>query len=290
MRSAPWIFDAIGTRWQIDIPDTYSKSLQDEALRLIHERIAVYDKNYSRFRDDSLVAEMSRAAGTYTLPEDAQPLFQLYEELYRITQGAFTPLIGQTLVDAGYDASYSLQPQSLSPVPRWEDTLLYSFPTLTLFRPALLDIGAGGKGYLIDIVGDILRACGIHTFCINAGGDILIAQPDRALAVGLEHPLRTQEVIGVAHIQHGSICGSAGNRRAWANFHHTINPHTLSSPHHILATWTVADNALLADALSTCLFFTDPEVLRRSFDFSYCILYADMTIDTSPDFPGEFFG
>jgi thiamine biosynthesis lipoprotein len=289
MASQPWIFDAIGTRWQIDIPDMYPKSLQEEALRVIHERIEIYDKDYSRFREDSFVTRMSREGGTYTLPSDAKPLFDLYHDLYRMTGGAFTPLIGRTLVEAGYDANYSLQPGALTAPPSWEEALSYAFPRLTLHTPTLLDVGAGGKGYLVDIIGDLLTKKGIASFCINAGGDILYRHPSQSLRVGLENPLNVQEVLGIVELERGSICGSAGNRRLWANFHHTIDPRTLSSPSHILATWVVADNALLADALSTCLFLTPASSLHEAYEFSHCMLYPDMTIDTSPDFPAEFF-
>ena len=52
---------------------------------------------------------MARAAGQYHLPDDAKPMFDLYYKLYAATDGKCTPLIGQVLVDAGYDANYSLQ-------------------------------------------------------------------------------------------------------------------------------------------------------------------------------------
>jgi FAD:protein FMN transferase len=283
-------FEAIGTTWRIDISDLHSEALQQEALRAVFARIAEFDKNYSRFRNDSLVSEMAQKAGTYTLPTDAKPMFDLYRALYELTHGAFTPLIGQTLVDAGYDASYSLKPSALSPPPAWDEAMTYDFPSLTMRSPTLLDVGACGKGYLIDIVGKLLKSFGIHAFCIDAGGDMLYANPTQVpLRVGLEHPNDTTQVVGVAEVPPGSICGSAGNRRTWGEFHHTIDPRTLASPKHILATWTIAPTALLADALATCLSFVPANVLHAQYDFMHCMLYPDMTIETSPNFPGEFF-
>jgi FAD:protein FMN transferase len=283
-------FDAIGTRWQIDIPETYSEHVRAQALEHVFARIAVFDKDYSRFREDSLVMEMARRSGTYPLPPDAQPMFDLYRDLYALTDGAFTPLIGQTLVDAGYDARYSLKPGTLSAPPSWDKAMTYSYPTLTLYTPALLDVGAAGKGYLVDIVGELLVNEGIRSFCVDAGGDMLYkSEVLEPLRVGLENPQNTSQVIGIAEITRGSICGSAGNRRAWKGFHHTIDPRTQKSPDHILATWVTADTALLADALATCLFLTSPEKLHAVYDFSHCMLYPDMTVGTSPHFPAEFF-
>lgn len=282
-------FDAIGTRWFLDLPDHLPEALRNEALRRVLARIAVFDKHYSRFREDSLVTRMAHQTGAYELPPDAEPMMSLYEELYRLTEGAFTPIIGKTLVEAGYDASYSLKPGALSPVSSWSEAMTYQPPILTLHQPVLLDFGAAGKGYLIDIVAGILRDLGITQFCIDAGGDLLCTSEEKPFRIGLEHPLNTSQAIGVVEISSGSICGSSGNRRTWGEFHHTIDPRTLQSPRHILATWVIAPHALLADALATCLFLSPAEKLHMRYDFAHCILFPDMTIDTSPNFPAEFF-
>lgn len=283
-------FEAIGTHWQIDLPDSLTPEERQILSERIHERISIFDRDYSRFREDSLVTRMSKQAGTYQLPEDAEPLFSLYHDLYRATNGALTPLIGQVLVEAGYDAEYSLKPGELHTPPTWDEALEYQFPQLTLKKPALLDVGAAGKGYLIDIVASIVQDFGIHSFCIDAGGDLLQrSAKSESLRVGLEHPANLNQVIGVATIQNQSMCGSAGNRRTWGAFHHIINPHTLSSPRNILAVWTVAQATLLADALATCLFFVPAASLRPTYAFEYALVRSDYSMEHSPNFPAEFF-
>src|ERR1035437_6663987 len=112
-------FEGIGTKWQIDIEKELSKEKEAEILSLIKNRIDMFDKNYSRFRDDSLVTKMSKEGGTFLLPEDAKKMLILYYDLYKITDGFFTPLVGNLLSEAGYDAKYSLQPkQKLNVVPK----------------------------------------------------------------------------------------------------------------------------------------------------------------------------
>ncbi|HVY56038.1 MAG TPA: FAD:protein FMN transferase, partial [Thermodesulfobacteriota bacterium] len=105
-------FEAIGTSWAIYIPEDLSPEREKALLDAIRTRISDFDKAYSRFRDDSLVAEMSRKAGEYRLPDDALPMLSLYRELYDISGGLVTPLVGQTLSDAGYDAAYTLRPRA----------------------------------------------------------------------------------------------------------------------------------------------------------------------------------
>lgn len=271
-------FEAIGTCWQIDY---FGKNLESK----IRERIEQFDKTYSRFRPDSLVSEMARRPGKFVSPEDASPLLVLYEKFYRETNGAFTPLIGNVLEEAGYDATYSLESKTLQQPASWNEALEFDPPKLKIKQPVLLDFGAAGKGYLVDLVAGVLRNKGIDSFSIDAGGDILLANvPTR---IGLENPNNVEQVIGTVEITNGSICGSSGNRRNWGKFHHIINPHILEPVTSVLATWVVAKSAMLADALATCLFFVDPENLHEDFD--YLILYPDFSISKSKRFPGELY-
>jgi thiamine biosynthesis lipoprotein len=286
-----FVFEAIGTTWRIDIFEPLDPLFADEILNEVKERIDIFDQIYSRFRRDSLITTISQEAGIYEFPADAEQLFQLYEQLYRLTNGLMTPLIGQVLVEAGYDADYSLQPKKLHHPPSWEDTLLFQAPTtLTVKRPVVIDVGAMGKGYLIDIVSDLLWQRGLRSYCVDAGGDILSRNAtNEALSIALEHPENTTMAIGVAKICNNSICGSAGNRRTWGEFHHIINPETLTSPREILGIWTIAKTTILADAMSTALFFCPAQILQEHFTFDYLIMYPDQTVQASRDFPVELF-
>lgn len=283
-------FAAIGTEWTIDIFEPLTDNLAGTVELAVRERIAQFDAQYSRFRDDSLVTAMARKASTYTLPPDAQPLFDLYRDAYTLTDGAVTPLVGQLLSDAGYDAAYSLKPGTLRRPPQWEEVLHYAYPQLTVRQPALLDVGAAGKGYLVDLVADVLRAYGVREFCVDAGGDMTYQNAaDEPLRVGLEHPAEPEHVIGVAELPAGrSLCGSAGNRRAWAGLHHIMDPRTLASPHRIRAVWVTASNTMLADMLATCLFFVPPETLKQ-YTFEYALVRDDLSLEHSAHFPASFF-
>lgn len=282
-------FSAIGTLWMIDIFEPLSEDAKQALETAVYERIEQFDRTYSRFRKDSLITKMSKKAGTYTLPADGQQLFDLYQKLYKISHGKITPLVGNLLSDAGYDANYSLKPKKLRSVPTWDDVLTYDFPKLTVNQPTILDVGAAGKGYLVDIVGDLLRRRGVRHFCINASGDMLAKGVGVPLPIGLENPDDTTEIIGVAALTDGSICGSAGNRRAWDEFHHIMDPDAQRSPHHLKAVWVKADSAVLADALTTCLFFVSPDVLQKHFDFEYALLGAENDLQHSAHFPAQFF-
>jgi thiamine biosynthesis lipoprotein len=286
---AEHLFEAIGTHWKIAINDALTHKDEEMLLAQIRARIDEFDRDYSRFRADSLITRMSQEAGEYALPADAEPMLDLYRDLYALTGGLVTPLIGDVLIAAGYDAQYSLQPREMRPPPAWDEALEYRFPRLVMRQPAMLDFGAAGKGYLVDLIADLLKAVGVRSFLINAGGDLCVYD-ERGIAarIGLEHPEDPSLAIGVAEIHNRSICGSAGNRRAWGQFHHIINPHTLSPVRDTLAVWTVAGTTMLADALATCLFFVAPSVLSR-YPFEWLMMDRSGAIERSEHFPAELF-
>ncbi len=290
MRAPDFTFEAIGTAWSIHVTSELSSEARSLLFEDILHRIGEFDRNYSRFRADSLVTKMSREAGTYELPDDAGPMLELYRNLYELTGGLMTPLVGRLMEEAGYDASYSLVTRELHEPPAWETALSYEPPTLSVLEPVLLDFGAAGKGYLVDLVGGVMRKHGVRSYTIDAGSDILHAsETGESLRIGLENPENTREVVGVTPLGEGALCASAGNRRTWGDFHHIIHPRLLASPKHIAGTWVKAETALLADGLATALFFVEPAVLGKRYEFDYAILSSDKLLSVSEGFSGDFF-
>ncbi len=288
--SSTFEFKAIGTSWNIDIYQDINEAEKDILYKKIYKRIDEFDSVYSRFRKDSLVTKISEQAGVYEFPEDSKELFNMYKELNVVTRGLFTPLIGSVLHDTGYDAEYSLQEKdSLKIPPKFNEVLEFNFPLLTVKEPVRLDFGAAGKGYLVDIITKLIQDEGYTDICVDAGGDMSYrTTKEKKLKVGLEDPRNPQHVLGIIEIHNKSLCGSAGNRRAWGRFNHILNPEELSSPNHIVALWVLADSTMLADALTTCLFFVEPEELK-DYTFEYLLVRPDYSIKKSDGFTAELF-
>lgn len=291
MPAGDFSFGAIGTAWKISLPGI-GLAHAESVICAVRERIESFEQAYSRFRPDSFVGKMREKAGTYELPADAAPMLALYRALYGLTGGKMTPLIGRVLEDAGYDGAYSLVPQErIAPARKWDEVMEYDPPFLVAKEPISLDFGAVGKGYAVDIAAEAVRSQGIGEYTVNAGGDIAHRGPAEVpLRVGLEDPDDPAKAVGMAEITAGSICGSAGNRRAWGRFTHIIDPDSVASPRHIKALWVTAETAMVADALSTALFFVKPAALTGHFAFEWAIYRSDGSAETSPSFPGEFFG
>ncbi|WP_433519660.1 FAD:protein FMN transferase [Nonomuraea sp. CA-143628] len=290
---AIWAFDAIGTRWEIET----RRPLDGRARARIQDRIERFDLAYSRFRPDSLVSRIAAAqqGGRFFFPEDAAALFDLYDRLAAVTGGAIDPLVGRELELLGYDAAYTLRPvtpaaRPAGPRPVWGCDTVREGTVLTTGGPVVVDVGAAGKGYLVDLVAALLTESGIGAFVVDAGGDLRHAGP-HPIRIGLEHPADPSRVIGVAELRDRALCASAVNRRSWGDgLHHILDARTGIPAARVVATWVVADDAARADALATALFVTDPRTLGHSFAFDYVRLLDDGRAEISSRFPGGLFG
>lgn len=271
MGSTGFEFKAIGTSWKIEIYDDLSPSGHKEIKLAIDRRIDQFDQIYSRFRPDSLVSQIAKSPGKYQFPDDSVELFKLYRTAYELTVGLVTPLIGGMMADAGYDRDYSFKQRPIRTVPDWDEVMSFSGTTLTTRQPVQLDFGAAGKGYLVDLVGEVLERHGYRQYLVNAGGDMR-HRGRSPLRVGLEDPTDSTKAIGVFELRNKSLCASATNRRRWGDYHHVMDPAAQKSTDRVVATWAVADTTALADMAATALFFSTPDQLHQLGSFEYALI------------------
>lgn len=280
-----WQLEAIGTAWQIDTREPLAPDVRATVLA----RIEQFDRTWSRFRPDSIVSLAADAAGEWTLPEEAAALLGFYDELHAATDGAVNPLIGRTLADLGYDADYSLRPVAdPAPVPDWA-SIQFADPVLRTTAPVLIDVGAAGKGLLVDLVAALVgQQTGELT--VDASGDLLHrgAAPIR---VALEHPSDPGRAVGVVELgPQRALAASAVNRRSWGDgLHHVLDARTGRPTRDVVATWVVADSCMRADGLATAHFLGPADALMARWAHEFVRMYADGRIEWSPGLPGEVF-
>ncbi|MBY5812654.1 FAD:protein FMN transferase [Rhizobium leguminosarum] len=290
MLTSRFKFDAIGTSWEIDTPTPLRGDIREHILDIVER----FDSVYSRFRKDSIVMRISEAkgVGSFTFPSEAVTMFDLYDRLHAATEGAVDPLVGRDLELLGYDREYSLAPRPREEGllrPSWHRDVIRDGSQLTTLRPLMIDLGAVGKGYLVDVVADVLEKAGLVDFIVDGSGDMR-HRGSSALDVGLEHPLDPEMVIGLANLNNRSLCASAPNRRRWGDtLHHVLDGRTGQPTSDVIATWAVAADTATADGLATALFFGSASRLMAAFDFSYVRMFADGRVEASGNFEGELF-
>ncbi len=288
-------FEATGTRWEIETRSPLRTGVRQSILK----RIDVFDDVYSRFRADSLVSRIAAApnGGCFAFPEDSLALFALYDRLHAITAGAVDPLVGRALELLGYDRTYTLKPApdriraEIKEGDRavWSRDIVRRGSLLITRRSVVIDVGAVGKGYLVDIISAMLHDAGFDQFVVDGSGDIRHFGGS-TLRVGLEHPFDPKMIIGIADLQGCALCASAVNRRAWDDgLHHVLDARTGLPVRDVVATWVVANDGATADGLATALFFVGQEQLADDFDFEFVRMFADGHAEASRNFKGELY-
>jgi len=284
LASHRWEFDAIGTSWRVDS----AAPLGDEDRAAVSSVVDRFDREWSRFRPDSLVRQIA-AGGSVAAPPDAAAMLGLYDALDRATGGSVNPLVGDALARRGYDATYSLLDRGAEPAPGdWRDLIQAADGALTLRGPATIDVGAVGKGRLVDLVLAALRSRVMGWLVVDASGDLAV--DGVAQRVALEHPYDARRAIGVWTLAAGALCASATNRRAWgAGLHHVLDARTGQPVREYAATWAVAADAMTADAVATALFFEGGPRFAAAREASWVRMRTDGSVEWSPHCEAELF-
>jgi thiamine biosynthesis lipoprotein len=255
-------------------------------------RIDAFDRTWSRFRPDSAVSAVAGSGGTFTAP-DAAPLLDALAAVAAATGGAVNPLVGASLASLGYDARYSLRAGEPVAAPAdWRQVLTWRDDTVTLGRPATIDVGALGKGRLVDLVLEVVTAATGSDVTVDAGGDLAVrGRPQR---IGLEHPFNARRAIGVWEVTDAALCASAVNRRSWpgvdgAMLHHVLDARTGLPVRTIAATWATAADAMTADAVASALFFDGGPRLAHEWGVEWVRMTTDGRVEWSPGCRAELF-
>lgn len=280
---ASWRFEAIGTLWEIES----AESLSDAARAAVTAEIERFDREWSRFRPDSDVRRLGRDGGVLA-SADAGTMLDAYRALSAATGGAVNPLVADSLAALGYDADYTLVAGEPVRAPvAWEPHIAWTAAEVTASVPALLDVGALGKGRLVDLVMGVLQGVP-GDLVVDAGGDIRVR--GAAVRIGLEHPYDPRTAIGVVEVQDQALCASATNRRAWGSgLHHVLDARTGVPVRTWVATWAFAPDAMTADAISTALFFDGGPGIAEAWGVEWVRMSTDGRVQRSAGCPAELF-
>jgi FAD:protein FMN transferase len=280
-----WRFDAIGTTWEIET----AGPLDPPSRTAVRALIDAFDRGWSRFRDDSAVSALARGEASVPAPPDAVRMLDAFAALSAATDGAVNPLVGRSLERLGYDAQYSLVPGAPEAAPdHWRDILSWTGGTLAVTEPVVLDVGALGKGRLVDLVLAEVARHADGDIVVDASGDLAVR--GAPVRIGLEHPYDPRRAIGVWEVTDAALCASAVNRRTWGDgLHHVLDARTGMPVRTIAATWAVAPDAMTADAIATALFFDGGPEAAAEHGASWVRMTTDGRLEWSPDSKAELF-
>jgi FAD:protein FMN transferase len=223
--------------------ELFAVGLPSGALTAARSRLAELEARWSRFRPNSEISTLNRAAGRpVKVSSETLTLLALVVLGWQATGGRFDPTVLDALEAAGYDRSFDQLPADRHPT---ADNRPAPGPapglagiridteagTITLPVGTRFDPGGIAKGYAADLLCAELRAGGAAGACVNIGGDLRVsgtAPRGGPWTVAVPHPHGGQAA--TLELTDGAAATSSPLRRAWHAAgrlaHHLIDPHT----------------------------------------------------------------
>jgi thiamine biosynthesis lipoprotein len=140
-----------------------------------------------------------------------------------------------------------------------------------------LDLGAFGKGRLIDKLADRLLERGIRHYLVDGGRDFrgTVKRDDSAWRIALEHPFDANLAIGEFELKNCALACSGISQRKVKEFHHFMDLEKRAPISQPVGVFVSAKNAMIADGVGTAIAVTRgvcvPK-LRNKFEFDYTLV------------------
>lgn len=246
-----------------------------------------------RHRADSEVTAVNMQAGKEPVSVSADTFenISLALEVGRQTSGAFDITVAPLLDVWGFGTGNTEVPseqrltKALALVDYRQVRLVEQGRQVSLENEGMqLDLGGIAKGFIVDRAVEVLRAAGISSGTVDAGGDIrtIGAKPDGSpWRIGIRHPRERRELVAVVELRDQAIVTSGDYERFFAvgeqRYHHLLNPQTGMPARGVTSVTVVAPDAFTADAYSTAVFVMG---LERGMAFVEALPGVDAIIIT----------
>lgn len=187
--------------------------------------------------------------------------------LSRLSQGAFDPTI-QPLwrLYADHFASSGAAPEGPSREAIDETLQLVGWrnvkidgASIRLGAPRMaITLNGIAQGYITDRVGALLRACRFEHVLVYMGEGLVLGPKwdGNAWRIGIANPLKPSAILNEVSLGKGAVATSGGygyRFDAAGRFTHILDPSTGKPARRWASVTVVADNATLADGMSTAL-------------------------------------
>jgi thiamine biosynthesis lipoprotein len=240
MTGADWVsFGALGSTAVVGCAD--GEGL-DAARRAVEKVVHAFDAACSRFREDSEVERLNRAAGETV---SVSPLlFEAVTAALRaaeLTDGDVDPTVGEALIALGYDRDFAELEDAprrqvrIASVPGWRTIQAdREAHTIRLSRGVRLDLGATAKALASDHAAKAAHEAAGRGVLVSLGGDMALAgrAPEGGWRVRVTDDHRSDASAPGQWIMlnGGGLATSSTAVRRWSNAegaaHHLIDPAT----------------------------------------------------------------
>ena len=227
------------------------------AVNAAQAEVARIEAKYSRYRDDSVLTAINRAAGSAPVAIDAETaaLLDYADACWRQSGGLFDITSGVLRQVWDFKRGVLPEPGALAAVLArigWERVRRVAGggggsssgsigssgdcdggSTIALEAGMEIDFGGIGKEYAADRAAAVAMAAGIRHGLVNLGGDLRVIGPHpdgRAWSIGIMHPRDTTRTIAHLQLREGGLATSGDYERFFIRdgqrYCHILNPRT----------------------------------------------------------------
>ncbi|HEU4590512.1 MAG TPA: FAD:protein FMN transferase [Steroidobacteraceae bacterium] len=172
-------------------------SVHEQPVQAVTSAVAAcawrIEQKFSRYRDDSVVTQINRAAGTpFEVDEETARLLDFADHMWRFSEGKFDITSGVLRRAWTFDGRSRVpsagEIHALMPLVGWS-RVTWQRPLLTLRNGMEIDFGGIGKEYAVDLALAAATELTADPVLVNFGGDLAATGPQRdgrAWRVGVE--------------------------------------------------------------------------------------------------------
>ncbi len=241
-------------------------SPQEEAANIVFSEIKRIEDLLSKYNPQSEVARLNRLGRLKVSPETFY-IIEKAREFYLATNGAFDISVGPLMDLWGFtDKQYNLpKPEEIARALKligMDKIILQDFDNVVQFKiPGMkIDLGAIAKGYALDCAVKKLKAAGIKSCLINAGGQIhcLGGRGFRPWKVAISDP-RGPNAFAYLELKNQAVATSGDYAQYFLkskrHYGHIFDPR-IGYPveSKIISVTVITKDGLDADALATAIF------------------------------------
>ncbi len=226
--------------------------------------VARLEAKYSRYRDDSLLAEINRhAARADAIEVDAETasLLDYAQACHTHSDGLFDVTSG--ILRRAWRFDREALPEAATVAALLDrvgwDKLRWQSPILGFTMPGLeLDFGGVVKEYAADRAAALCREAGAAGGIVNLGGDTCVIGPrpdGRAWRIGIRHPRVADGLLDTLSLQTGAVASSGDYERCivihGTRYGHLLNPRTGWPVRRLAAVTVVGALCVVAGSAAT---------------------------------------
>lgn len=249
---ALWTVCSISLIWDTD-------QWHIDTINYCYKYVCAFENEFSRFKPTSSLSLLNDSK-KMEVSDRFLNLLDKSRVIFQETQGYFNPLINMNII--GYSHNFTDKNfEIISAKENLDFLAIKNYGNVIELQPDMnLDFWSIAKGYLADLVWEILKKRWFQNFMANMWGDIIVGGVNhlgKKWKIWVSSPFDGQEVIADIEISNKSISTSGTYLRNWdingKKFHHIRTPFSQNQCSDIVSVSIVDFFWYKTDAYATAL-------------------------------------